>query len=70
MLAQGDEVAAFAYGGSIIATLFGVGAIDDITFFQDLLEHSHRLCETRIRLGQSIGRATRAEHAAGHSVQD
>ncbi len=55
-VSKGDEVAVFAYGGSIMTTLFRRGAI---AFDQDLLTNTARGSETRVNYGSSLGRATR-----------
>ncbi|KAI8468738.1 MAG: phosphatidylserine decarboxylase-domain-containing protein [Monoraphidium minutum] len=53
-VAKGDEVGVFEFGGSIVATAFRRGAIE---FDADLLAHTRRCCETRVKLGSSLGRA-------------
>jgi phosphatidylserine decarboxylase len=60
LLLQGDEVAVFAYGGSIMATLFGGGAI---SFDDDLKAHSRAGKETLVTYASSLGRATGRPHA-------
>ena len=57
----------FAFGGSIMATLFREGAIE---FDQDLREHTADMCETRCKLRSSLGRATgrRGQATAGPSA--
>jgi phosphatidylserine decarboxylase len=54
---QGQEVAYFGFGGSIMTTLFHAGTID---FDYDLVQHSLGMCETLCRFGSSLGRAPRA----------
>ncbi len=61
-VSKGDEVAVFAYGGSIMTTLFRRGAI---AFDQDLLTNTARGSETRVNYGSSLGRATRLAPAGG-----
>ncbi|KAF6253516.1 phosphatidylserine decarboxylase-domain-containing protein [Scenedesmus sp. NREL 46B-D3] len=56
---KGDEVAVFAYGGSIMVTLFGAGAI---TFDADLEAHSRAGKETLVTFASSLGRATGRPH--------
>lgn len=56
---QVDEVAVFAYGGSIMTTIFGHGAI---TFDADLVTHSRNNAETVVSYGSSLGRATGRPH--------
>jgi len=56
---QGDEVAVFAYGGSIMTTIFGHGAI---AFDDDLVTHSRNNAETLVTLGSSLGRSTGHPH--------
>lgn len=58
-LLQGDEVAVFRFGGSIMATIFGHGAI---AFDDDLVTHSRNNTETLVTLGSSLGRATGRPH--------
>jgi phosphatidylserine decarboxylase len=60
LLLQGDEVAVFAYGGSIMATLFGGGSI---TFDADLEGNSRAGQETLVTYASSLGRATGRPHA-------
>jgi hypothetical protein len=57
---QGDEVAAFAYGGSIVTTIFGHGAI---TCDADLVTHSRNNAETVVSYGNSLGHATGHPHS-------
>lgn len=57
---QGDEVAVFAYGGSIMVTLFGARAIK---FDDDLEQYSRQGCETLVTFASSLGRATGHPHA-------
>ena len=57
---QGDEVAVFAYGGSIMTTIFGHGAI---TFDADLVTHSRNSAETVVSYGSSLGHATGQPHS-------
>lgn len=57
---QGDEVAVFAYGGSIMVTLFGSGAI---AFDDDLATNSKKGHETLVTYASSLGRATGHPHA-------
>ncbi len=54
---KGDEVAVFAYGGSLMATLFVGGSIG---FDEDLRRHTHEGYETLVKYGSSLGRATGA----------
>lgn len=56
---QGDEVAVFAYGGSIMATIFGHGAI---VFDDDLINNSQNNAETLVTYGSSLGHATGRPH--------
>lgn len=56
---QGDEVAVFRYGGSIMATIFGHGAI---AFDDDLITHTNNDAETLVTYGSSLGRATSHPH--------
>uniref|UniRef100_A0A383WB87 Phosphatidylserine decarboxylase n=1 Tax=Tetradesmus obliquus TaxID=3088 RepID=A0A383WB87_TETOB len=57
---KGDEVAVFAYGGSIMTTLFGGGAIK---FDEDLEANSKAGRETLVTFASSLGRATGRPHA-------
>eukprot|EP00878_Enallax_costatus_P023324 GHUV01024798.1.p4 GENE.GHUV01024798.1~~GHUV01024798.1.p4 ORF type:complete len:111 (+),score=49.23 GHUV01024798.1:1030-1362(+) len=57
---KGDEVAKFQYGGSIMATLFGSGAI---AFDDDLMANSQNAAETLVTYASSLGRATGKPHA-------
>ncbi|WIA37971.1 hypothetical protein OEZ86_001347 [Tetradesmus obliquus] len=57
---KGDEVAVFAYGGSIMVTLFGGGAIK---FDDDLEAYSKAGRETLVTFASSLGRATGRPHA-------
>jgi hypothetical protein len=50
----------FAYGGSIMATIFGHGAI---TFDDDLVTHSRNNAATLVPYGTSLGHATGHPHA-------
>jgi hypothetical protein len=59
-LSQGDEVAVFAYGGSIMTTIFGHGAI---IFDADLVTHSRNNAETVVSYGNSLGHATGHPHS-------
>lgn len=56
---KGDEVAVFAYGGSIMTTIFGHGAI---SFDGDLATHSNNNAETVVTFGSSLGHATGHPH--------
>lgn len=58
---KGDEVGVFAFGSSIVATVFRPGAI---LFDRDLIQNSARRCETRVSLGTSLGRAAAAAELA------
>jgi phosphatidylserine decarboxylase len=49
-------VAHFAFGGSIMTTLFHAGTMD---FDYDLIQHSQGMCETLCRFGSSLGRVRR-----------
>jgi phosphatidylserine decarboxylase len=51
---QGQGVAYYGFGGSIMTTLFHAATID---FDYDLLQHSGALCETMCTRGTSLGRA-------------
>ena len=50
----------FAYGGSIMTTIFGSGAI---AFDDDLLTHSRNCAETLVTYASSLGRATGRPHS-------
>ena len=52
-LLQGNEVAFFEYGGSATLTLF---KRNTIKWDEDLTSNSKNLWETKIKVGQSIGR--------------
>jgi hypothetical protein len=52
-------VAVFAYGGSIMTTIFGH---DAIAFDADLITHSRNYTETLVSYGSSLGRATGRPH--------
>lgn len=51
----------FRYGGSIMTTIFGNGAI---SFDADLLANSANYAETLVSYGSSLGRATGHPHRA------
>jgi phosphatidylserine decarboxylase len=57
----------FAYGGSIMVTLFGAGAI---SFDDDLEAHSRAGCEMLVTLASSLGRATGRPHAHAPAGQE
>ncbi len=57
---RGDEKSLFAFGGSTLVLLAEPGRV---VFDADLLEHSARGLETRVRLGTRIARAGRAGSA-------
>ncbi|EFJ46783.1 hypothetical protein VOLCADRAFT_62226, partial [Volvox carteri f. nagariensis] len=52
---KGDEVALFAYGGSLMATLFVAGTIK---FDEDLRRHTASGYETLVKYGSSLGKST------------
>jgi phosphatidylserine decarboxylase len=55
-IVKGDEHGYFAFGGSTVLVLFPPGAIE---FDQDLLINSAKPLETLVKVGVSIGRATK-----------
>jgi hypothetical protein len=54
----------FAYGGSIMVTPFGAGAI---SFDDDLEGHSRAGRETLVSFASSLGRATGRPHGHAHA---
>lgn len=56
-------MAYFSYGGSATVTLFKKGSIQ---WDEDLLYNSHRLWETKCKVGQSIGKAVRTDGSMKH----
>jgi phosphatidylserine decarboxylase len=54
MLAQGQEMGHFLYGGSTVITVFERGRV---RYDSDLAEHSLRGVETLVRMGSSLGAA-------------
>ncbi|GIL51913.1 hypothetical protein Vafri_7825 [Volvox africanus] len=55
VVTKGDEVAIFAYGGSLMASLFVGGSI---VFNEDLRRHTAAGYETLVKYGSPLGRAT------------
>lgn len=55
-LNKGDEHGYFAFGGSTVLLFFPPGSIQ---FDDDLLENSSKPLETLVKVGTSIGRATK-----------
>jgi phosphatidylserine decarboxylase len=53
---QGQELGYFQYGGSTVVTIFRRGAIK---YDADLLENSRRAFETLVKMGASLGFATK-----------
>lgn len=55
-LKKGDEHGYFAFGGSTVLVLFPRGSIE---FDNDLLANSAKPIETLVKVGTSLGRATK-----------